>query len=156
MEALRSYILSVSAAAILCGIVTTLAGKNGTTGALLKLMTGAVMAVVIIRPVTEVSAVNLGRYLDVLNADATSAVAAGTAYSKSQTQQRIKDQLEAYILDKANALAMDISVEVVLDSHTMVPAAVTIDGNASPYARTTMEAVLRDDLGISPEAVTWK
>ena len=156
MEALRSYILSVSAAAIFCGMVTALAGKSGTASSVLKLMTGVVMAVVIIRPITEVSAVNLGRYLDVLNADAAAAVEAGTAYAKSETSLRIKQQLEAYILDKAGDLSLDISADVALDEQAMVPAAVVIRGEASPYARSVLETLLREELGIPEEGITWK
>lgn len=156
METLRSYILSVSVAVILCGIVTALAGKNSATSSLLKLMTCAVLAVVVIRPITEVSAVNLNRYLDVLNSDAAAAVGAGTQYTKTEMQQCIKHQLESYILDKAGELSLDISVDVTLDVQTMVPKSVVVVGKASPYARSAMETVLCDDLGIQAEALTWK
>ena len=156
MEQLRSYILSVSAAAVLCGIVTTLAGKNSTISALLKLMTGTVMAIVVIRPITEVSAVNLNRYLDILNADTAAIVEAGTQYTESKLQQRIKQQLEAYILAKAESLSLHIRVDVGLTADTMLPSSVVITGRVSPQARRIMETMLRDELGISLEMVTWK
>lgn len=156
MEQLRSYILSVSAAAVLCGIVTTLAGKNSTISALLKLMTGTVMAIVVMRPITEVSAVNLNRYLDILNADTATIVEAGTQYTESKLQQRIKQQLEAYILAKAESLSLHISVDVSLTADTMLPSSVVITGRVSPQARRIMETMLRDELGISLEMVTWK
>lgn len=156
MEEIRSYILSVTAAAILCAMVTALAGKGGTLSALLKLMTGVVMAAVVISPLVKVSAVNLNRYLDSLNLDAVAAVEAGTNSAREQIQARIKEQLESYILDKAAGLSVDMSVDVVLDGETMLPASVIIEGRASPYARTVMENILQEDLGIPLEALTWK
>lgn len=156
MEEIRSYILSVTAAAILCAMVTALAGKGGPLSALLKLMTGVVMAAVVISPVVKVSTVNLNRYLDSLNLDAIAAVDAGTNSTREQTHARIKEQLESYILDKAAGLSVDMSVDVVLDGETMLPASVTIEGNASPYARTVMKNILHEDLGIPLEALTWK
>ena len=155
MEAISSYILSVIAGAMLCAVVITLAG-NGSTGKLLKLMSGLVMAAVVIRPMTEVTTVNLSRYLDLLNADAIAAVAEGTDYARKETERRIKTNLESYILDKAAALSLDITVDMTLNTKTMLPSAVVIAGNASPHARAVICAVLTDDLGIPAEALTWK
>jgi len=154
MEAISSYILSVIAGAMLCAVVIALAG-NGSTGKLLKLMSGIVMAAVVIRPMTEVTTVNLSRYLDSLNADAMAAVAEGTDYARKETEKRIKTNLESYILDKAAALSLDITVDLTLNTQTMLPSAVVIAGNASPHARAVISAVLTDDLGIPAEALTW-
>lgn len=154
MEAFTSYILSVTAAAMLCAMFTTLAG-NGSTGKLLKLMTGIVMAAVVIRPMTEITTVNFNRYLDSLNADAMAVVAEGTAYAQQETEGRIKSMLESYILDKAAALSLDITVDLCVDTQTMLPVSVVIAGNASPHARAAMEAVILNDLGIPTEALSW-
>lgn len=156
MTDIRSYILSVTAAAILCAMITALAGKGGSQASLLKLMTGVVLAAVVIRPVAEVTTVNLNRYLDTLNADAMAAVEAGTMLAKEKTTARIKEQLESYILDKAAALKLDISVEVTLDERTRLPAAVEIYGTASPSARESLNAMLCSDLGIPVEGLIWK
>lgn len=156
MTEIRSYILSVTAAAVLCAMITALAGKGGTLASLLKLMTGVVLAAVVIRAIAEVTTVNLNHYLDTLNADAMAAVEAGTVLANERTTARIKEQLESYILDKAAALKLDISVEVTLDEHTRLPAAVEIFGAASPSAREALNAMLRDDLGIPVEGLIWK
>lgn len=155
MEGIRSYILSVTAAAMLCALITSLAGKGSSVSVLIKLLAGVVMAAVVISPVAEMTTVNLGRYLDTLNLDAMAAVEAGTKYAQEETRGRIKDQLESYILDKAAQLSLDINVELVLDEETMVPVSAVVDGPASPHARAAMEAILRDDLGIPAEAVRW-
>lgn len=155
MEEIRSYILSVTAAAVLCAMVSTLAGKSGNLSALVKLMSGVVLACVVISPVAKISAIDLSRYLDGLNLDAMAAVEAGTDYTKTQTSGLITEALEAYILDKAEELSLDISVELTLDDETMLPSAVRIAGDASPHARSVLEQTLGDDLEIPLEAVTW-
>lgn len=157
MEEVRAYILSVTAAAILCAIVSTLAGKGGSLGSLMKLMTGVVLSMVIISPLAKISVGNLDRYLDDLNLSATSAVEAGTVATQEAISNRIKAGVEAYILDKAAQLSLDVTVEVTLtEDGTMVPAAVVLEGAVSPYAKSRMETILKDDLGIPVEAQTWR
>lgn len=157
MEEIRAYILSVTAGAVLCALVSVLAGKGTTTAALLKLMTGVVLAAIVIHPLADFSAVNLDRYLDALDLDAQAAVEAGTSASRDAAEARIKDGLEAYILDKAAQLSLELSVEITLtDDGSMVPAAVVLEGTASPAARSRMESILAEELGIPTEAQTWK
>lgn len=156
MEPIRSYILSVTAAAILCAMITSLTGKGGSLASLSKLMSGVILAAVVIRPLAEMTTVNLNRYLDTLNADAMAAVEAGTTIAKDKTAARIKEQLESYILDKAAVLKLDISVEIILDERTQVPTVVKINGAASPSARSALNTILRDDLGIPAEGLIWK
>lgn len=157
MDKISAYILSVTAAAILCAIVSTLAGKGGTVGALMKLMTGVVLSMVIISPLAKISVAHLDRYLDELNLDAAAAVEAGAAATREAASSRIKAGLEAYILDKADQLSLDVTVEVTLaEDGSMVPAAVVLEGTASPYAKSRMETILIEDLGIPAEAQIWK
>lgn len=153
MAGISSYILSVTAASILCFIVAVLAG-NGIAGKLIKLMTGVVMAVVVIRPVTETTTINLNSYLKQLNLDARAVIAEGTDYARRETGTRIKQELESYILDEAAALSMDITVELTLNDQ-MLPVSVVITGDASPYARQAIEDVITDELGIPTEALIW-
>lgn len=154
MTEIPSYIMSVTAAAVLCAVVGVLAG-DGTAGKLLKLMTGIVMAVVVIRPIAGIGTVNLNRYLEQLNLDALEAVAEGSEYTREETASRIKQELESYILGKAASLSAEITVEVTLHDQTMLPVSAVITGRVSPYAKGVMEDVFAEDLGIPTEALTW-
>ena len=156
MEDIRSYILSVTAAAVLCALVTVLAGKGGTLPALVKLMCGIVLAATVIYPLAGFSAVNLSQYLEQIQFDASAAVEAGTFLSKEQTSTRIKEALETYILDKAAALSANICVEVTLEEDGMTPAGATMEGSISPFARIELETMILDELGIPREALRWK
>ena len=155
METLGAYILSVTAAAILCAAIIKLGGK-GSHGPLLKLMCGIVLTTVILKPIATVAPINLTRYLKQLDADAAGAVEAGIQYSETQLRRRISSELESYILDKAGELGMVIHVELTLDDQQPIPAAVTITGAASPYAKAAMTEILTTELGIPIEGQVWR
>ena len=156
MEELRSYILSVTAAAILCVLVTTLVGKGSNIGSLLKLITGMILTAVILRPMVSIGDINLHRYLEQLNDKAASAVDQGTAASQTALRTGILENLEAYILDKAAKHGLVLDVSVTLDEASMAPVGVVISGAVSPFAKMELQAILEEDLGIPQEAQIWK
>ena len=53
MEAVRSYILSVTAASLLCCIVTALSGEKSTHSKILKLMSGVFLTLVLVAPLVK-------------------------------------------------------------------------------------------------------
>ena len=84
-----------------------------------------------------------------------------TANAQAEVQQQIcnviKEQTEAYILEKASALNADItvSVKLALDTQYPTPESVHIKGNISPYARRLLSQTIQDDLGIASEDQVW-
>ena len=63
---------------------------------------------------------------------------------------------EAYILEKANGLGMDIHPEITLSNdNPPVPYAVTIEGMCTPFARKQLSVYLHQNLGLSEEYQTW-
>ena len=156
MDGLASYILSVTAAAILYAILNALVSKSGSTGGLMKLATGVLIAVIAVSPLIRISSINLDGFLHQLNTDASEAVAMGKASTEISIRQRITNSCTAYILDKAESLGLEIDVELILDETTYAPCYVEIAGNASPFARNALCSMITDDLGIPPEAQIWK
>ena len=154
MEGIGTYILSAAAAGILCAVIASLGGK-GSHGSILKLMCGIVLTAVIIRPITTIAPVNLNRYLHQLDREAEAVVAAGIQNARDTLRDRISQALEAYIINKAADLGLHITVALALDDQEPVPASVVISGTASPYARSALSAILRDDLGIPTESQIW-
>lgn len=156
MGDIRAYVLSVTAAAILCGLVNVLIGKTGTVAALTKLLTGVVLAAAVLRPLGGLAIGDLDAYLQSLDMDAQAAAAVGTEMTREAMAARIKEQTEAYILDKAASLQMDVTVEVILDDGDMpVPVGVILTGSASPYAKSTLESMISEELGIPKEEQKW-
>ena len=80
--------------------------------------------------------------------------AMGENLARDSMADIIKEETEAYILDKAADLHANLRVEVAVGEDNL-PAAVTISGEASPYARRQIQAMIANDLGISKENQKW-
>ncbi len=156
MEGLQQYLLSVTGAAMICGVVLRLLPQKGTAATMGKMLAGIFLAFTVIRPLGAFQIGKLEDFTADLQAEAADAVAAGQADTVSSLQSIIKDQCEAYILDKAHDLGLQLTVEITLSSDDLpVPVAVRLQGNAGPYARSRLETILQDDLGISKEHQVW-
>ena len=153
MEALRQYVISVTAAAVLCGIVIGLFPR-GNSQRIAKLICGLFLAYTVLSPVSRVDFSQLPEFSLQCMDDAQAAVTAGENLARKSTAEIIKEETEAYILDKAADLHTSLTVEVTVGEENL-PAAVRISGEASPYARRRLQAVIESDLGISKENQQW-
>ena len=156
MEGLRQYILSVCVAAMICGILINLAPK-GACSSVLKIICGVFLAVSVLRPVLGL---DFDAWIESVStmytSDGDAAVAFGRETGREALSQRIKNETEAYILDKAACLGADILAEVVLNtSDPPLPVAVTLHGDISPYAKQMLENIITEDLGIAKENQRW-
>ena len=50
MDSIRQYLLSITAAAVICAIINALSGKKGTTSAVVKLLSGLFLTLSVISP----------------------------------------------------------------------------------------------------------
>lgn len=154
---MKEYILGIIAAGIICGIVQNLVSSKTATGRILRLLTGILMVITILSPVVNVSFTNISDYLDEINTQGDIYANYGSAMANESVCAIIKDQAEAYILDKADRMNLDISVEVALDEHNnSVPCEVTIAGNLSPYAKEVLGSYIEENLGIAKEYQRWQ
>ncbi len=154
MEQVREYLLSVTAAAILCGIAMTLVGKQGSISALVKLICGLVLAVTAISPWTKLELLDLSEYTKGLGLEAAAASDDGIAMANAAQEAIITERTEAYILDKATAMGLALSVEVTLTDG--VPTQAVLSGAVSPYERKQLTQYIADELGIPEENQQWK
>lgn len=156
MKALASYIISVTAAGILCGTVTCLLGEKGIVSELGKMLAGIFLAIVVIRPLADIRFDNLDDYLQDLSLDGSAAAAAGKTMADQEVAGIIKAQVEAYILDKAASMGVELSVEVVVEeSDPPVLTAVRLCGKVSPSAKQQLARIIEKDLGIARENQIW-
>lgn len=152
---MKRYILSIVISGIVCGITGTMLNKNTTTGKLVKILTGVLMCVTILTPLTQISFEHITDYFDTLSIDAEYYTQNGKSAAQTDIHAIIKSQTEAYILDKAESLELKVAVEVELDENDSVPCGVIITGAISPYAKRIMEAYLEETIGISKENQQW-
>lgn len=154
MDPLGSYILSVVTAAILCALVTAIAGKKTGAGAMIKMLAGLFLTLTVIRPVAQGKVEDFLSFTEALQLEAADTAAVGTAYYQNSLVEGIKERTRTYILDKAQTLNAQVTVDVRLDERNL-PYEVAIQGPASREAREALEAWLTTDLAIPKERQIW-
>lgn len=156
MEELKAYLISVTAASVICGILNALAGKKGSVTSIIKLLTGLFLALTVIRPVVKISFDEFDQYMDAVSVEANAAVSDGENMASQELASIIKAKAEAYILDKAASLGVDLEVDVILSNTAPpMPVEVVLAGAVSPYAKVQISTMIAEDLGISKEAQQW-
>jgi len=154
---LKEYVLRIVAAAIVCAVARGFLGKKTATGRITALLSGIFMAAAVITPLGNIHFYGVSDFWDDLSVDAKKYVTEGTTNAEKQRLNIIKSQCEAYILDKANRMGLQIAVEVELDGYNgNIPCGAVISGNVSPYAREQLGAYIEDTLGIAKEKQEWK
>ena len=154
---MKDYIIGIVATAIICGIIIQITNDKTTIGKTVKLISGIIMTVAVVAPVTKITFNGVDRYLDGLSLDADRYVSDGKAVAKENLSAIIEEQVETYILEKAHQMDLDISVEVVLDDvNDQIPCGVAIAGNVSPYAKEVLCNYIENTLGIRKENQIWR
>lgn len=153
MELIKEYLISVTAAALICGAISSLTSKNASISKLMQLLCGLFLAITVIKPIVEVKLDNIDSFTDLLVVDGEIAASTGKEMAAEEMKRIIKERTEAYILDKAKSLGTEIEVEVILEDLT--PAGAIITGSVSPFARSSLSTSISQDLGIPPEGQIW-
>lgn len=156
MKALSAYILSVTAAAILLGILQSLTDKKTSISALIRLIGGVFLAFTVIAPITDIEFDLLFDIPLSFTQDGTSITIQGYNESQQQLRNSIKQQCEAYILDKTMSYQTSLEIDVILnDADLPVPVSAQLRGDISPYAKKALQSMLANDIGISEENQIW-
>lgn len=156
MDAVRGYLLSITSAALCCGVLSGILGKRGVYGSTVKFLCGVVMLISVVGPLLNVKLDSFVEYFDNLSAEASAVVSIGDEAALKQNADIIKERTAAYILDKANSLGAELTVEVTLsDTAPRVPCAVRLRGTITPYAKKVLSELIARDLGIKTEEQTW-
>ena len=155
MDSIRTYILSVTATAVLCTLAMQIIGKKGVTAVVLRMICGMIMACAVIRPLGDIAVTDFTKYFDRLDIEVSSAVASGTAQTAELIRQRITETTASYVQDKATELGASLSVRVTLNDDS-VPVRMELGGLISPSAKSALEEIIQNDIGIGKEDQVWK
>ena len=156
MEGIREYLIQVTAAALICGIINTIVGKKGSVAATVRVMTVILMTVTMASPLVKLRISGVSDFLRDIRIESEAYTQQGSDSSKETMQTIIKEKAEAYILDKAASLGADIRVELVLSEDALpVPVSVTLRGAVSPVGKRKLQEMIRDELGIPLEEQKW-
>ena len=155
MEHIREYLLTVTAASIFCGILKSFMGETGSAAGMVRLLCGVFLALTVIRPLADIQLSEWDLFPQEIQSQVDIAVAEGEDYGKQALARCIKEESEAYILDKAQAFQGIMAVEVTVNGEPPVPTECTIRGDISPYAKQQISKILEADLGIAKEDQRW-
>ena len=155
MDSISSYLLRVIAVCLIGAIAIKLIHK-GVVGAIVRLVTGIMVALCVISPLIQFRFEDLSSYIESIQVDGESIAAEGENSTREARAQIITERTTAYILDRADALGLELSVTVQLAQEGIpVPTAVMLRGVASAYARTQMIEHISSGLGIDSEEIQW-
>jgi len=150
---LKGYLISITAAAILCSIAIRLSGNKGTASAVIKLLAGLFMTITVLKPVLSIEIQGVPYAVLGVTQQAEQAARIGEEMASNEISSIIIDRTQAYILDKAATLGVKLDVEVVLSD--FVPKKVRLSGAVSPYAKAQLSHWIEENLGLPPEAQEW-
>ena len=156
MDALRQYILSITVAAILCGLVLSIAPKGQFQG-ILKLVCGVFLALLVMEPITRLDPQQIvSRFTGNWDTEGEAAAAFGEEAARDSVASYIKREAEAYILDKASIYGAELVVDIEMGAGEMpVPESIRIQGSISPYGRMQLQQLLTEEFGIPKEQQIW-
>ncbi len=156
MEGIRAYLLSVTAAALLCVLIRSLTEHAGSGAGLIRLLSGVFLCFTVISPVAQI---RLDTWLELPESfyeQGIAAAAEGEDYSRDALRQHIKQRTEAYIQDIANTLGAEVKVEVTVSmDDPPVPGSVQLSGQVSVNAKQQLTRRIEEELSISKENQLW-
>lgn len=150
------YILSVGIAALIAGILTGFTDCKSTSGVLLRMVCSLFLAIVVIKPFSNLRFSYLNDFLEEYESSSQAAASIGMQLADEAQREIIKSEAEAYILDKAGSYGLELQAEVTLtEGDVPIPETVHLMGAASPYARVRLQMMIADELGIPKERQQW-
>ena len=145
MELIRTWILSVTVSAIVIAVAEALM-PPGAVKKVGKLTGGLILVLGILQPLVTMD------YEDLY--DMVTALPAGAIAQEDQYEAKkgiIEEDLEAYIVDKGEALGADCTAQVTCtpgEGEVPVPTQATVTGNLTPAQQEAMSRYLEQELGI--------
>ena len=142
---------------MLSGIVLSLLKGNKTVEGITKLLCGLFMIYTAVKPLPNLKLSQLSQLTGTYSQQGEQAVQWGQTLTRDGIRDGIKEQVQAYILDKAEKLEAKVEVEVELsDEEIPAPKAISITGKLSPYAKEQLSDMMEQDLGVDRENQRWK
>lgn len=156
MEALREYVIHVSATALICALLIRFVHSTGTVKMMIRLLCSLLLTYSIIQPIIQLELPDFGSFAAEYRTEADRAVQLGKDITSSAWSERISSGMEAYILEKSKELNLDLIVEVELsDDEIPVPVAVSLTGKVAPYAKSILSETISKNLDIPKEKQIW-
>ena len=155
MEAIRQHILSLIAISVLCGIIILFFRGNSHAG-VMKIITGVMISLTLLKPFIRGDELKMDLFWNSISYDSSMAVKQGIDAAESANAAYIKEAMESYISNKAEAMNAEIDAQVTLENDTLqIPKRITITGTVSPYIKRQLMDIISKDLGIPEDKQLW-
>lgn len=153
---MKTYLLRLTAAAILAALIRKLAPKSGA-GRGARLGAGLLVLVCLVSPLGELNLAAAAQELAQNGFTQWEKADAVNQQANEMLEELISDAARSYILDKAQAMGITLEAEVKLrlQNRYPVPWSVTIRSNAAQAQRETLTEAIARDLGIPAERQEW-
>lgn len=151
---MRQYVFSIICTAMLCAVVSALIQSNHLKKGV-KLLCAVVLILTAVNPVCRL---DINEYLQIdtsYEKQAEAFSSKGIAMAQEALSDIIKENTEAYILDKAKELGSCLSVEITVGPDYL-PNSSSISGERSPSVKKQIERILEKDIGIARENQQWR
>lgn len=153
MDSWKQYIFSIVVCVFSCKIVSQII-FDPKRKALMHLVCGTVLAIFILRPLSNINLEDLLYFPLLDEGTAEHCITKGEKIAAEAQAEYIKASCEAYILDKAKRLGAEITAQVLLDEN-LIPQSADIEGSLDPDIQIQLQNILSDDLGIPKENQIW-
>lgn len=156
MQSLRNYLLSLCAAALLCSLVRALAPK-GRMQKICVLLCGVFLTMTALSGLAGWQLRDFAEELSKMQMAAEAARTGVEVQNREALAAIIKSKTEAYILDKAQELGLDVSVDVTVEMKSAYPypAFVQITGAFTPQQQEALTRYIEENLAIGKEQQVW-
>ena len=156
MDNIKDYLIGITAAALVCGIVNAFFDGKGSTGVIVKLASGIFLILAVASPFVKLQFDGIWDITEDFRISGEAAAAWGKRIGQEALATGIISRTEAYILDKAESLGTELSVQVeVSEDEIPVPKSVRISGKVSPYEKAVLTHFMEKNLGIPAEDQIW-
>jgi len=153
---MKAYLVRLTAAAILAAVVRRLAPSSGG-GKAVELAAGLLVLLTAFGPAASLDTLDAAERLVYQMPDVTLSEQTLMENTNELLAALICDETEAYILDKARTMDMDISPEVTVEEQNgqMLPWRVILRGSFSSMERLELSQYIALELGIPKERQEW-
>lgn len=156
MRQITEYILSVTAASVICAVIKLLVPGKDALGKILQLITGIFMTVTVFSFLFDFQLPDMQLFMEKISPSVSAATEEGRLAAIDDMRKIIKEKTQAYILTKSKELEISICVDVtVSDSELPNPISVVLSGSVSPYKKQVLTDYIVNQFGIGEEYIIW-
>ena len=156
-QSLRDYLLSLVVGSFVTSVVLALVPKGSIRRAA-AFTCGLFLCLCALSPVMEINYESIALSLSRLQIQAEQARTGIEVKNRELVSAIIKQNTQAYILDKAESMGLDVEVEIGMKDtgDGPYPYLVTITGAVTQSQKNSLMQMITDQFSIAPERQVWK